>query len=316
MLITVAIPCYKSSKTICCVVDEIRQEFKTHPEYSYQIVLVNDGSPDETFRVIREMCAADQSVVGIDLSRNYTQANAKMAALPYVKGDILVYMDDDGQHPASGIFMLAEKIQEGYDLVYAKFTRKKVSGFKAVTSEWNSKIREFLGVKPKGIRTSPFMALNRLAIDKAKEYHSPSPSLGAYLLKVTTRIANVELEQRARITGKSGYTLKKLVDLAVQGYTNFTIVPLRLASYTGLLTSAIGLLYGLFLLIRKIIHPSVPAGYTSIMAVLLIIGGMLMVMLGIIGEYVGKTYMLLSNTPQYTVREEINVSGNTENQDK
>lgn len=305
MLITVAIPCYKSSKTIEGVVKEIRDEFSKRPEYTYQIVLVNDGSPDNTFEVIRKLCAEDENIVGVDLSRNYTQQNAKMAALPYVEGDVLVYMDDDGQHPAYGIFQLVEKMSEGYDLVYAKFAKKKASAFKVITSEWNSRIREMLGVKPKGIRTSPFMAMNRLLIDKAIEYRSPSPSLGIYLLHVTTRIANVEVEHRARKIGKSGYTLKKLFDLAIRSYTNFTIIPLRLASYLGMATALIGLVYGLFLFIRKLVHPSVVAGYTSTMAVLLFIGGMIMFMLGILGEYVGRMYMLLSNEPQYTVREII-----------
>lgn len=306
MLITVAIPCYKSSKTIEGVVKEIRDEFSKRPEYTYQIVLVNDGSPDNTFEVIRKLCAEDENIVGVDLSRNYTQQNAKMAALPYVEGDVLVYMDDDGQHPAYGIFQLVEKMSEGYDLVYAKFAKKKTSAFKVITSEWNSRIREMLGVKPKGIRTSPFMAMNRLLIDKAIEYRSPSPSLGIYLLHVTTRIANVEVEHRARKIGKSGYTLKKLFDLAIRSYTNFTIIPLRLASYLGMATALIGLVYGLFLFIRKLVHPSVVAGYTSTMAVLLFIGGMIMFMLGILGEYVGRMYMLLSNEPQYTVRETLN----------
>lgn len=310
MLISIAIPCYRSSKTIENVVQEIRQEFSKQLKHSYQIILVNDGSPDNTFEVIRELCARDEKIIGVDLSRNYTQANAKMAALPFVEGDVLIYMDDDGQHPASGIFQLTEKIEEGYDLVYAKFSHKKASFFKKFTSEWNSRIREILGVKPKGIKTSPFMALNRMLIDKALEYKSPSPSLGAYLLRITTRIANVEVEHRSRLVGKSGYTLKKLVNLALRSYTNFTITPLRMASYIGIVTAFIGLFYGIYLLVRKLVHPSVVAGYTSMMSVTLFIGGMIMFMLGILGEYVGRMYMLLSDEPQYTVREIVGEKNN------
>ena len=119
MLITVAIPCYRSEKNLKAVVDEIREEFQKHSQYDYQIILVCDGSPDHTDEVIRDLCNADSRITGILLSRNFTQSNAKMAALPYVRGEVLVYMDDDGQHPPEDIFALTDKVQEGYDVVYA-----------------------------------------------------------------------------------------------------------------------------------------------------------------------------------------------------
>ena len=121
MLISIAIPCYNSSKTLPLVVEEIQQVFSIRPEYEYQILLVNDNSPDNTYEVIGRLCAQDSNIIGIDLSKNYGQASAQMAAIQYAKGDIVVYMDDDGQHPASEIFRLIEKIQEGYDLGICPF---------------------------------------------------------------------------------------------------------------------------------------------------------------------------------------------------
>ena len=307
MLISVAIPCYRSEKNLEKVVDEIRSVFAQREEYNYQIILVCDGSPDHTDEVIRKLCAEDEKIVGVLLSRNFTQSNAKMAALKYVQGEVLVYMDDDGQHPAEDIFRLVEKVREGYDVVYAHFDHKEQSRFKIWTSDLFGKLSEKTGRRPKGIKTSSFMAYSRFAVDELKGYTSPTPSLGGYLYTVTTRFANIESTQRKRASGKSGYNLLKMISLAVTGMTNFTIVPLRMIDVVGSVSAVIGLLYGLILLVRKLFFAAVVPGYTSNMVVLLILGGMILISLGLVGEYVGRIYILLSNKPQYVVREELNV---------
>lgn len=316
MLISVAIPCYKSEKNIGAVVDEIRSEFAARPEHDYQVILVNDGSPDRTDEAIRKICAADSKVTGVLLSRNFTQSNAKMAALPYVKGDVLVFMDDDGQHPASGIFALADKITEGFDVVYAHFDskKKKQSFFKVFTSDLNGKIVEKMGTRPKGIKTSSFMAYSIFVVEELKKYNVPTPSLGAYAFSVTTKICNIDLEQRERLSGKSGYTLKRLVNLALNGYTNFTSVPLRISFYLGAFFAFLGFIYGLVLVIRKLFFGPVSLGYTSTLTALLILGGLILLSLGLIGEYIGRIYLLLSDKPQYAVRELLNAP--EENADK
>ncbi len=306
MLISIAIPCYCSEKNIEFVVDGIREEFKKHDDYDYQIILANDGSPDHTFDKIRELCKEDKKIVGIDLSRNYSQANARMSMLRYADGDVLVFMDDDGQHPAAAIFELAEKIKEGYDVVCAKLVNKKCSKFKIITSDLYKKVMVWFGVYPKGVETSPFFAWNRFAVDEAKEYHSPSPSVHSYMLKITTRFANIEVEQNERHSGRSGYTLKKLIALAIMNLTNFSIVPLRLSTFIGTLISIFGLFYGLFLIIKKLINPNVLLGYTSLMATMLFLIGIVLIILGLLGEYIGRIYMMLSDLPQFTIREVVN----------
>ena len=306
MLISIAIPCYRSENNLKFVVDEIREEFQEHPEHDYQIILVCDGSPDHTDQVIRELCEGDSRIIGVILSRNFTQANAKMAALPYVDGEVLVYMDDDGQHPPKDIFRLAEKVLEGYDMVIAAFTDKEQSFFKIWTSNLFGFFMEKMGKKPKGIKTSSFLAYSRFAIEQLRNYSSPSPSAIGYLYSVTTKITNIESRQRKRKSGKSGYSLSKLVDLAITTLTNFTVVPLRLINKIGLLSAAIGIVYGLVLIIRRLLfHISVP-GYTSNMVVLLVMGGMILMALGVVGEYIGRVYILISNKPQYVIRETYN----------
>ena len=305
MLISIAIPCYRSEKNLSDVVDEIREEFQKWPQYDYQFILVCDGSPDRTDEVIRKLCKEDRKITGVLLSRNFTQSNAKMAALPYVKGEILVYMDDDGQHPPQDIPKLVEKVLEGYDVVYAYFEEKKQAGFKI----WTSKLYGFIIGKmrkmPKGIKISSFMAYSRFAVDQLKNYTSPSPSAGGYLYSITSRIANVESVQRKRRTGKSGYNLRKMIALALMGLTNFTVVPLRIMDGLGMVIATLGMLYGVVLVFRRIFGSIVP-GYTSNMVVMLILGGLILIGLGVVGEYVGRVYILLSNKPQYVVRETIN----------
>ncbi len=306
MLISIAIPCYRSENNLKSVVDEIKSVFRESSEHQYQIILVCDGSPDHTDEVIKELCKEDSNITGVLLSRNFSQQNAKMAALPYVKGDVLIYMDDDGQHPAEDIFKLSDKIMDGYDVVYAHFPEKKQPFFKVWTSDLFAWFCVKFGIRPKGLKVSSFMALSRFSVDVLLKYSSPSPSMGGYLYSHTTRITNIESTQKSRKSGKSGYNLIKLISLAVMSLTNFTIVPLRIIDAIGVVSAFAGLIYGVVLVIRKLAFHAVHQGYTSNMVVLLILGGLVLIGLGIVGEYVGRIYMLLSNQPQYIVREEIN----------
>ncbi len=306
MVISIVIPCYRSEHTIEKVVNEIKQEILKREGNTYQIILVNDCSPDQTFEKIKELAAGDSNIIGIDLARNYGQNNARLAAVPYISGDVAVCMDDDGQHPADQIYTLVDKIEEGYDLVYGRFEKQKQNLFRRIASRLNTKLLEITGAKMKGVFNSSFLAWSKFAVQRLRKYKSPFPSAGAYLMRSTMRVANVEVTHRMRMEGHSGYTLKKLINLWLTEFTNFSLVPLRIASLVGCGLAGIGALWGIFLVIRKVIYPQIFAGYTSIMAVLLIIGGIIMLMLGLIGEYIGKMYMMLSNLPQYTIRTIVN----------
>lgn len=306
MVISIVIPCYRSEHTIEKVVNEIKQEILKREGNTYQIILVNDCSPDQTFEKIKELAAGDSNIIGIDLARNYGQNNARLAAVPYISGDVAVCMDDDGQHPADQIYTLVDKIEEGYDLVYGRFEKQKQNLFRRIASRLNTKLLEITGAKMKGVFNSSFLAWSKFAVQRLKKYKSPFPSAGAYLMRSTMRVANVEVKHRTRMEGHSGYTLKKLINLWLTEFTNFSLVPLRIASLIGCGLAGIGAVWGMFLIIRKLVYPQIFAGYTSIMAVLLIIGGIIMLMLGLIGEYIGKMYMMLSNLPQYTIRTVVN----------
>ncbi len=305
MLISIAIPCYKSEKTIKSVVDEIRKTITNTPGYDYQIILVNDYPFDNTFLVIKELCDNDDKIVGVNLSRNFGQAAAKMAAVPYVKGDVLIYMDDDGQHPAEGIIPLANKIMEGYDVVYAYFKEKKHSWFKRFTSKINAKLAVINGTRVQGIHVSSFYALSRFAVDAYLNYNSPFPSTMGYLNKIIGKTTEIEMTHRERLEGKSNYTLKKMLALWINGFTNFSIVPLRAIAMIGVAIAVLGFIFGLGIIINKLINPLIAAGYASTMAVMLFLGGLILIALGFIGEYIGRIYMTVSNMQQYRVREVI-----------
>lgn len=302
MLLTIIVPCFNSAKIIEKVVSEIIYQINKREGNQYQFILVNDYSKDNTFQVIASMAEKDPGIIAIDLSRNFGQANAKMAALEYIEGDITICMDDDGQHPANKIYDLVDKVNEGYDLVYAHFSGKKQSLFRRLTSSINTWLLEKTGAKKRGIYNSPFLAWSKFAVNALKHYHSPFVSAGAYLMRCTDKVANVEMEQRARMEGHSGYSLKRLINMWLIEFTNFSLIPLRLASILGIFSSFSGITLGIILIIRKLINPSIAAGYTSLMAILLLIGGILMMMFGLLGEYIGKIYMLISGQPQYYIR--------------
>ena len=306
MLISIAIPCYKSEKTIGKVVEEIRSVFQQSPEHDYQIVLVNDYPFDNTFSLIKRLCDEDDRITGVNLSKNFGQASAKLAAIPFAKGDAVVFMDDDGQHPAEGIIPLAEKVMEGYDVVYAHFKSKKHNIFKRVTSKINAKISEINGTRRKGSHVSSFYAISRFAADCYDTYTSPFPSMMGYLNTLAGKVTEIEMPHRARMEGKSNYSLGKLLKLWLNGFTNFSIVPIRFIALLGAIIALGGFAFGTVIVVRKILNPAIAAGYTSSVAITLFLGGLILAALGLIGEYIGRIYMTVSNLKQYGVREIYN----------
>lgn len=298
------IPCYNSEKTISRVVQGIKEACKE--KFEYQIILSNDGSRDNVWDVIRSLCEEDKNVIGICLSTNYGQQSARMAAIPYIKGDYVFFMDDDGQHPAEGIPEMVNKLEEGYDIVYAYFKTKKEGLFRVLGSNFNQHTMEWLLGKPKNVKMSSFFVARRFVVDALLDYKSPGPVLNGYFMQVTKKIANIELEHRERLEGKSGYNLKRLIHLWMNNATSFSIQPLRFASLMGFGVSGIGFIWALALVIKKLVNPNVVVGYTSIVVVILICSGLLMLLMGLIGEYIGRLFLVANNTPQYVIREKMN----------
>lgn len=302
--LTLIIPCYNSEHTICSVTENIIKALKM--DYTFTIILVNDSSTDGTWEVIQELCGKYKNITGLSLSRNFGQQPARMAALPYVRGDYIIFMDDDGQHDPADIPKLLTKANEGYDIVYAYFRRKKENLFRKLGSDFAGKTADIIMGKPKDVHHSSFFVVKRFVIDELKKYHSPSPVILGYFMQITKNIAEIEVPHHERLDGQSGYTLKKLIRLWMDLFTSFSVLPLRLASLCGFAFSFIGVVMGLIFIIKKLVFHMVPVGYTSLISIILFSNGMLMLMVGMVGEYLGRIFITLNDKPQYVVRDKIN----------
>ncbi len=305
--VSFCIPCYKSEQTLTKVVDEIRSSMEElSDKYEYEIILVNDASPDGTFNVICKLADTYPNITGIDLAKNFGQHAALMAGFAHVSGDILVCLDDDGQTPANEVYKLLDKIEEGEDVVYARYDHKKHSPFRNFGSFINEKMTEFLLGKPKELYVSSYFAAKRFIVDEMLRYDKSYPYVIGLVLRSTKRIANVNVDHREREVGRSGYTLGKLLGLWMNGFTAFSVKPLRIATWTGISCAILGFIYGLYTIIKKfVLGDAVAVGFSALMSSVMFIGGMILFMLGILGEYIGRMYISMNNAPQYVIREVV-----------
>ena len=306
--ISFCIPCYGSEKTIEFVINEIVETVSQRAdEYDYEIIAVNDCSPDNVLSVLKEAAQNNSKIKAIDLARNFGKHSAVMAAFSVASGDYIVCLDDDGQCPMDRLWDLLEPvINGGYDYSMAKYDKKKQSKFKNFGSALNSFMTRVLINKPKDMKFTNFKAMKRFVVDEMIKYNNPYPYIEGLTLRTTRQIALVEMEERERYEGTGNFTFKKSVALWVNGFTAFSVKPLRISTILGMIFASFGFLVGIIVIIRKLINPSIAMGYSSTMAVLLFIGGIIMLMLGMIGEYIGRIYISLNNSPQFVIREIIN----------
>lgn len=300
------IPCYRSEQLIEAVLDEIEFRMFEKPQFHYEIITVNDASPDQVLRVLMEKAKKDQRIKVIDLAKNAGKHAALMAGYQYAQGEIVVSLDDDGQCPLDHLWELVEPLEQGFDISIAKYPVKKQSAFKNFGSRMNDFMARALLHKPKELQISNFSAMKRFICQEILKYKNPYPYIDGLFLRSTGRIANVLMEERNRSGGASGYTFWKSLSLWLNGFTAFSVRPLRIATAMGGVISTVGFLFGVWVISNKLLHPEVMAGYSSLMAVLLFLGGMLMLLLGLIGEYIGRIYICLNCSPQYVIREKMN----------
>lgn len=307
MLVSIVIPCYYSEKTIGKVVGLVMEEFEREDGYECEFVLVNDGSADGTFREIQALARQYPNVCGVNLMRNFGQHNALMAALQYTNGDYVLGMDDDLQTHPSQIFKLVHKIEEGYDVVYGVYPVKKNSPLKNLTSKINEVSSRVMLNRPKDIVSSNFWMITRAVRDEVVKYESFNPYIDGIFYRVTHNIGNVPVEHHKREYGSSGYTFKKLLNLWL-AYWNFSVIPLRISFFLGIFSAMAGVVIALLVIINKIIYPDIPVGWSSTLCIMVVLFGLVLMVLGVIGEYLGKIIMILNNTPQYIVRETVNAA--------
>lgn len=319
-LISFVIPCYRSQGTIETVVNEIKETIKEKNEsldssaspqndskrtFSYEIVLVNDSSPDDVWSVIKRLAAEDHNIKGIFLAKNFGQHCALMAGYAQATGDYVVSLDDDGQTPASEMFKLVDELEKGYDVVYGYYEHAKQHLFRRFGSWTNKKMAEAIIGQPKTLKTTSFFIMKKFIVEEIVKYPHPFAYISGLVFRATKNLGNVEVGHRLRLEGESGYTIAGLIRLWINGFTAFSVKPLRAATFIGFLCAIVGLIAGGFVVYEKLMNPAVPLGYTSLLASMLFIGGMIMLLLGLIGEYVGRIYISINHSPQYVIREKV-----------
>lgn len=302
MLVSIVIPCYNSEHTIGEVVDLCMEEFDKMDGYECEMILVNDFSRDGTFEAIRRAAEKYPNVTGISLAKNFGQHAAIMAGLHYVRGELVVGMDDDMQNHPSQIRQFLEKEKEGYDVVFGVFQERKFGFMKNLTGAVSRFLLWHLLERPKGIQMSSFWLARRYVIEKVKEYEGNNAFIQLLFFRTTHNMANIEIEHYEREVGQSNYTFRKGLKLFMS-FMNYSTIPLRLATVFGVLFSMAGFIAALVVLIHKLVDPSVAVGWSSLMCAMLILFGIVFLMLGILGEYVGKLILTSSKTPQYVIRD-------------
>ena len=307
--ISYVIPCYRSEHTLPAVVGEITAKMQTLPQYDYEVILVNDCSPDDTLGTIRRLVAADAHIQGVDLARNFGQHAALMAGFHQCSGDIVVCLDDDGQTPADEVDRLLQKLDEGCDVVYACYDNKQQAGWRNLGSWVNSKMTEIMLGKPPQLVVNSYFAARRFVVEEMLRYEHCYPYVIGLVLRTTKNIGNVPVHHRAREEGRSGYTLGKLLGLWMNGFTSFSVKPLRIATYFGTMSALAGFVYLIFIVVNHFVRHTAPLGWASTTALLLLLGGMILLVLGLIGEYVGRIYMCANAAPQYVAREYLRHDG-------
>ena len=304
--ISFVIPCYNSERYVRHTIDELEKVIRTTlTNYKTEIILINDGSKDNTFKEIEQISHLQKNVIAIDFTRNFGQHSAIMAGLNHCSGDIIVALDDDGQTPPEEVKKLIDALDEDTDVVYAKYEDKKHSAFRNLGSFVNSIMAHALLNKPKDLYISSFFAMKSYIKDEIIAYQNPYPYMEGLVLRTTNKIKNVIVNHKQREVGKSQYTFKKLFGLWINGFTNFSVKPLRIAIFFSALFIIIALMATIVLIINRITNPDVPMGWTSMIILLLIIGAVITFILGLIGEYVGRIYICINNNPQYVIRKVV-----------
>ena len=301
--VSFVIPCYRSENTLEGVILEIKEAMNKLGKYTYEVILINDSSPDNTWKTIERLSVENENIIGVNFSKNFGQHAALMAGMRETTGDYVVCLDDDGQTPANEVDKLLSALEEGADAVYARYGNKKHSLFRNFGSRVNDMMTRIMLGKPKELFISSYFGVKRFVVEDMVRYQNSYPYVIGLVLRATKNIVNVDVTHREREEGRSGYTLKKLLGLWFNGFTAFSVTPLRIATVIGVFCAVVGFAYGIYLFIRRLIDPNMVMGFSSIMCTILFVGGMLMIMLGLVGEYIGRIYICLNNSPQYVIRE-------------
>lgn len=299
--ISIIIPVYNSSS----IIEELHKRISKVILISHEIIFVNDCSKDESWDKIVSLSKQYKSITGINFRKNSGQDNALLAGLRIAKGNYCVIMDDDLQHNPDDILQLYNECKKGFDVCFANFTDRKQTLVKNIGSNTNGKLAEILVSKPKGIYLSPFKIINKSTVAEIAKFSGPYPYIDGIILTITQNLTQINVGHLPRLSGKSNYTFSKSVSVLMKLFTGFSVLPLRLATITGCVATIVGFVLILKYLYDYFISKNYIEGWTTVVVLIIFFGGLILITLGIIGEYIGRMYLTLNNKPQYSISEII-----------
>ncbi|KAA5610799.1 glycosyltransferase family 2 protein [Rhodovastum atsumiense] len=299
--LSIVVPVYRGAGTIGVLVEALSA---LRAEGGLEIVLVNDGSPDNSGEVCRALLRhATVPVIYIEHARNFGEHNAVMTGLRHARGAYVITMDDDLQNPPEEVLRLFDHARHGgWDVVYTRYARKQHAAWRNLGSRFANKVADWLLDKPPGLYLSSFRCMSALVVRAVTRYRGPYPYVDGLLMQVTQRIDSIEVRHLPRAEGRSNYTLKRLVRLWLNLATSFSLAPLRLAVLAGVAMAALGMVGAVATIVEALTSHNTPSGWASTMTVILLVSGVQSMMLGVMGEYVGRTFLSSNGKPQGTVR--------------
>jgi glycosyltransferase involved in cell wall biosynthesis len=302
--ISVVIPVFNSEGCIEALIEKLVATLRSMHR-TYEIIMVNDASQDSSWQRICDLSRRNGRIRGIDLRKNFGQDNALMAGLNRVRGRFVVIMDDDLQHDPTDIPRLIAPLDDSFDACYGRFEKKHQTGFKNLGSWFNDKVANIILKKPKGIYLSPYKAIRGEVVREMISYTGPYPYIDGLLFRITRSITQVPVAHHPRYSGKGNYTLRKSIRVWSRLATNFSIVPLRMVTILGFLTSLVGFGLAMFYIVRQVLGWATPQGWASQIVIILCLGGIQLISIGIIGEYIGRSFLHNNREPQFVVRRTV-----------
>ncbi len=304
--LTIVVPVYRGAATVGTLVAALSA---LAPEGGIEIVLVNDGSPDNSGEVCRALAAsATVPMTYIEHARNFGEHNAVMSGLRHARGAYVITMDDDLQNPPEEVIRLYDHARRGnWDVVYTRYAEKMHEGWRNLGSRFANAVADRLIDKPRGLYLSSFRCMSALVVREVVRYTGPYPYIDGLVMQVTQRIDSIEVKHLARFEGRSNYTMVRLIRLWMNLATSFSVAPLRFAAYAGVGMGFLGMLAAGFVILEAFMGET-PSGWASTMTVTLLVAGAQFLILGVLGEYVGRAYLAANGKPQGVVRDVV-VSG-------
>jgi glycosyltransferase involved in cell wall biosynthesis len=301
---SVVIPVYNSEQTITDVVQGIIQTFHSN-KLDCEIVLVNDGSKDNSWEVLRKIAKTNRNIIAINLLKNYGQHNAIYCGFQNASGDYVITMDDDMQNPPEEIIHLIDKTYEGYDVVFGKYSEKKHNLFRRMGSKIIDYLNYKIFTKPKEITLSNFRIIEKSVVDRILSYQTLFPYITGLSLMLSHKTGNVQVQHQKRSLGKSKYTLRKILDLVATILFSYSSFPIRFFGIVGFMIASASFVLGLILILKKLIAGFNVAGWTSLMVLFSFVGGYIIFMLSMLGEYLSRITNQTSSRQGFYIKEVV-----------